>query len=221
MAQAIRPAFICIDNKLYQEYYTFEFFAGFSLSQKRKTIDSFHNVIKSRGIINILEVSRKNENELGVKLSAFNLKININNTKYPVECIYQASKVFNDLKFTECLDMYPGDAKKYVKGKAEDLNLFLSGFNCFGKEFPLEPKSLFYDYLYVIALSQNEELSKQIIQYDCFTDIEFNHKKQYASQARSCALYKYLFLNKCVNDFINNPMAYVSLYETLQDVTLV
>ena len=45
MAQATRIAFICKDGKLYQKYYTFEFFGGFALSQKHKTIKSFHNEI--------------------------------------------------------------------------------------------------------------------------------------------------------------------------------
>ena len=65
MAQSTRMAFFCKGNKLYFKYYTFEYFGGFALSQKRKTIESFHNVIKQDNTQEILEVSRKNENILG------------------------------------------------------------------------------------------------------------------------------------------------------------
>ena len=90
-------------------------FRKWIISQKRKSINSFHNVIGKDGITNILEVSRKNENELGVLLSAFNLMVSIDDKKYPVECLDQSSKVFNDIQFKECQHMQPSDAKRYVK----------------------------------------------------------------------------------------------------------
>lgn len=217
MAQSTRMAFICKDNKLYFKYYTFEYFSGFAISQKRKSIESFHNSIKNDGIMRILEVSRKNENILGNKLSAFNLMLNIENKKFPVECIYQSSKVFGEIQFKECQFMQPADAKKYIKEKMEEYNLSLSHFTLMNIKFTLNPKSLFYDYLYIYALYQNKDLAEQIINYDCFTDIEFNHKKQYASQARSCALYKYLFLNNKVEDFLRDPLKFDELYCNLQE----
>lgn len=217
MAVATRMAFISKDNKLYFKYYSFEYFSGFAITQKRKSIESLHNTIKKDDIINILEVSRKNENQLGVLLSAFNLKIKIDNNSYPVECLYQSSKVFGNIQYKECQFMEPVDAKRYVKEKMEQYSLNLTQFRFGDLIFPLNPKSLFYDYLYILALYQNEELALQIINYDCFTDIEFNHKKQYASQARSCAIYKHLYLNKCVEDFLSNPIKYESIYDDLQE----
>ena len=61
------------------------------------------------------------------------------------------------------------------------------------------------------------ELAIKILNYECFTDIEFNHKKQYASQARSCAIFKYLFINNQVEDFLDNPFKYEHLYLNLQE----
>lgn len=216
MAKATRMAFICKDNKLYFKYYTFEYFSGFAITQKRKSIESFHNAIKKDNIFNILEVSRKSENELGNMLSAFNLKIN----NYPVECIYQSSKVFGDTQYKECLSMLPADAKKYIREKVEANKFSLTGFTYNNFNFPLEPKSLFYDYLYIKALYGNVELSKQIINFDCFTDIEFNHQHQFASQARSCALYKYLKTNSLVEKFLQNPLDFKDLYLDLQENSL-
>ncbi len=215
MAQSTRMAFFCKDNKLYFKYYTFEYFGGFALSQKRKTIESFHNVIKQDNTQEILEVSRKNENILGNMLSAFNLMIKINNESFPVECLYQSSKVFNGIKYSECLLIPPLEAKRYVQDKVEQSNLTLTSFELNNQTFPLEPKSLFYDYLYILALYQNNDLAQNIINYECFTDIEFNHKKQFASQARSCALYKYLYLNNKVEVFLNNPLMFIRLYDDL------
>ena len=221
MAQSTRMAFFCKDNKLFFKYYTFEFFGGFAISQKRKTISSFHNSIKKDGIYDILEVSRRNEDELGLKLSAFNLKITINYESYPVECIYQSSKVFGDLQFKECLLMAPGDAKRYIKNKVIDNSLNLTEFKFKDVKFPLNPKSFYYDYLYILALFQNVEIAKKIINYDCFTDIEFNHKKQYASQARACAIYKYLYMNDKLQEFISNPFEFYYLYDNLQENLLI
>lgn len=221
MAVATRMAFICKNKELYFKYYTFEFFGGFAISQKRKTIESFHAAIKKDSINNILEVSRKNENYLGVLLSAFNLLITIDNKKYPVECVYQSSKIFDDIQYKECLYMMPADAKKFVKEKVETNNFSLTGFRFRNIVFPLKPNSLFYDYLYIFALSQNIDLALKIIDYDCFTDIEFNHKKQYASQARSCALFKYLYINNQVDGFLLNPLLFENLYLNLQENTLI
>lgn len=220
MAQATRMAFICNDNRLFYKYYTFEYFGGFAITQKRKNIQSFHNAINLEHSYKILEVSRKNENELGIMLSAFNLMITIDDENYPVECIYQASKVFGDIQFEQCQFMLPAEAKRFVKENVESQKLSITKFKFRNINFPLEPKSLFYDYLYIYALSQNLDLAEKIILYDCFTDIEFNHKKQYASQARSCAIFKYLYLNNVVDDFLSNPFKFESIYLYLQETSL-
>jgi len=58
-----------------------------------------------------------------------------------------------------------------------------------GKEWPLQPQTLFYDWLYLNALNQNQDLASKICEYDGFTDIEFNPKKSINCQAYSAALY--------------------------------
>ena len=150
MAVATRIAFFCKDGMLKQKYYTFEYFGGFALSQKVKCINSLHKEISLDETSNILEVSRKSENLIGNLLSAFNLKIRIKENYYPVECLYQSSKVFNSIQYKETLTMLPGDAKRYVKDKVETNKLILSKFDLFGMEFPLNPPSFFYDYLYIL-----------------------------------------------------------------------
>lgn len=46
-------------------------------------------------------------------------------------------------------------------------------------DFPLEPKTVFYDYIYINAVKYTFSLDeiKQITSYTHFTDIEFNPKR--------------------------------------------
>lgn len=87
--------FIVKDNIILEQEIEYNYFAGFSYSQKQKCIQSLHESINNiYPNLNILEVSTKSENiELGVKLSAFNLKIN----GICIEDIFQNAKVFLDM----------------------------------------------------------------------------------------------------------------------------
>ena len=53
----------------------FEYFTGFAISQKQKSINSMHaSILRADSSLKVLEVSTKSTNPLGVALSAFNLK---------------------------------------------------------------------------------------------------------------------------------------------------
>lgn len=85
----------------------------------------------------------------------------------------------------------PRDAKK-------DSRLFESGklirFELGELTFETEPKTYFYNWLYINALAKDHELSKAVLQYDAFTDIEFNPQRSINCQAEAAAVYKGLFL---------------------------
>ena len=75
----------------------FEWFPGMAVSQKQKSIQSLHKSIKSTlGYFPVLEVSSKSLDDLGVNLSAFNLRFETvrHAIDISVECAYQGSKVF-------------------------------------------------------------------------------------------------------------------------------
>jgi type I restriction enzyme M protein len=206
-------AFLFKENKVYEKEYRFNFYGGFALSEKQKTILAFHTEIEKDGITNILEISSKSKNPIGKSLSAFNLKLSINKKSYTIESIYQSSKVFqNSIQFTQVLEIPPFDAKKFVKEEVQKQHLILNKFQCFGYDFPINPPSLFYDFIYVSALNQNPEITKELINFTCFTDVEFNHKKQVASQARSCAIYCYLHQNKLLDKALNNIDFFKEIY---------
>ncbi|PAF21396.1 hypothetical protein CHH49_10880 [Terribacillus saccharophilus] len=189
---ANRPVFISKMNSktfLERKIIEFEWYPGFSIVQKQKSISSFHKNIKvADPSLKILEISSKSNIDLGISLSAFNLMITGKNQKtFSVETAFQASKVFE--KGGPFLDLYNKTSREAKK----DLRLKNSGslkyFQYFNRKFDLEPKTFFYDWLYINALHLNEHLRKEIVKYNAFTDIEFNPQKSINCQARAAALY--------------------------------
>lgn len=136
----------------------------------------------------MLEISSKSNIELGVALSAFNLKIKTKNDKeFSVETAFQASKVF---EFGgPFIDLYDKSSKEAKKDPRLKISGRLLCFQYFGRKWDLEPKTFFYDWLYTNALSLNTDLSREVVNYDAFTDIEFNPDKSINCQAKSVALF--------------------------------
>ena len=197
---AKRPFFTPTLNKeelVKTNFVEFTWFSGFAKSQKQKSISSLHeNISKEFKLDKILEISTKSENKLGIQLSAFNLRINYKNKEYFLESLFQGSKIFSDQGPNE--DIYEKssiDAKKDKRIKRSDLK----AFSFFGETFSLDFD--FYSWLYFIALNQNERLKVEILNYEAFTDIEFNPEKSLNCQAYSAALYSSMVKNKIlVND---------------------
>lgn len=167
----------------------FEFYPGLSLSQKQKSINSLKKAAEAEGFNNFLEVSSKSDSNLGIALSAFNLKFTTIKEKktYTVENAFQASKVFeNGGPFKDLLNVSPLEAKK-------DSRINSSGniikFNFCGVDFPNKPLTFFYDWLYINALVKNKELALKVLDYNCFSDFEFNENKSINCQAYSVALF--------------------------------
>lgn len=135
----------------------------------------------------ILEISSKSYLPLGVKLSAFNLKITIGSVITTVESAFQSAKVFErGGPYTDLLTKPSIVAKKESRLKESGtLKSFISN----GTVFPLEPKTFFYDWLYIHAIAEDQVLSSEICQYSAFTDIEFNPSKSINCQARSAAIF--------------------------------
>ena len=83
------------------------------------------------------------------------------------------------------------------KEAKKDIRLRNSGkliaFKISGKTFKITPKTLFYNWLYINALNMHEDLSKQIIEYDAFTDIEFNPNRSINCQAQAAAIFVSLY----------------------------
>ena len=184
---AERPAFFIRGGKVISETYSFEWFSGFAVSQKQKSIESLHNAIMKADVnAKPLEISTKSKEPIGIKLSAFNLKLN----NYALENIFQSAKVFErGGPYLDLLDVLPKEAKRdeklYNSGK-------LKAFRYQNDDFPLTPQTVFYDFIYVSAVKQSFAIDEinTISNYNYFTDIEFNPTKSINTQARAAAMIK-------------------------------
>lgn len=161
---------------------------GMAPSQKKKNVAELHQAAAKRGLTPLLEVSSKSEEKLGNRLSAFNLKVELDEGgSVPLENAFQASKVFQNAgPFTELLWVEPRTAKRDDRLTSSGP---LVGFKFQSQEFPLIPKTAFYDWLYIRALYPHREFLARLHDYKGFTDIEFNPAKSINCQARSCATF--------------------------------
>jgi len=189
---AMRPVFVPGKRKNEADVYMTEFQwnSGLSVSQKRKNINALHEAHRRRfPESKVLEISSKSENPLGVALSAFNLKMAVPGLeqRVPLECVFQGGKVFS--AGGPYTDLYNGTARDAKRDPRLRSSGMIKGFWFDGKSFPLVPRTAFYNWLYVNALMENPQLAGELIQYDGFTDIEFNPDKSMNCQAQAAALY--------------------------------
>jgi hypothetical protein len=192
---ARRPAFFVRDAQNQNESFVevvmvdFPWIPGMVKSQKQKCIESMHDAIQKYRSARVLEVSSKSREQLGINLSAFNLGfVHPNSSTFiSVESAFQGSKVFESSgPFPELYYQTAREAKKFFKDKPLGE---LIRFDFYGQLWRLNPRTLFYDWLYLNSLNKNPSISEHALKYDCFTDIEFNPKKSINCQAYSAALF--------------------------------
>ena len=211
---AIRPVYIVNNDQLIEDNIDFTWYSGFSIQQKQKSIESLHKrIINKYEIkrIKILEVSSKSPNNLGVHLSAFNMKLKIKNYFYTVESIFQSSKRFEyGGPYIDIMNMPSIKAKKDPRLK--DSGKLLS-FQLLNETWPKEPKTLFYDWIYMSSIYSNKQLHEEIIKYKSFTYIEFNPKKTYHCPSRSAAHYVRLINKGMLDKLMKNKEEYKNYFK--------
>ncbi|WP_039057064.1 hypothetical protein [Enterobacter sp. Bisph1] len=184
---------------------------GMAKVQKQKSIRALHAAATAQGLGPILEISSKSEDELGVALSAFNLKIKTKklSKEFSVESAFQASKVFeNGGPYVDILDKESRDAKKDIRLK-ESGNLVK--FKFYNTVWQLVPRTAFYDWLYLSALNQNKVIAQHLLNFDGFTDIEFNPSKSINCQARTAALFVSLVKRNLLDEVLNSQDSFLSV----------
>ena len=210
---ARRPVFVPDSDKPYVSEVSldFEYFPGSSIQQKQRSIASLHASYVARfPSSRVLEVSSKSERDIGVQLSAFNLMI-----EYPgrgscsVECAFQASKVF--LHGGPFVDLFNASSRAAKSDRRLRESGKLVGFKYFEHEFPLEPKTYFYDWLYASTLCRHDKLVEQVMMFDAFTDIEHNPERSINCQARSVAKVVGLARAGLLTDALQSPRAFLEL----------
>lgn len=177
-----------------REMVEFDWNPGISPVQKKKNSAALQEAyLKKHPEAKLLEVSTKSELPAGQALSPFNLRMNIPELKkaFPVENIYQASKVFtHGGPYYDLLGTTPLQAKRDERLENSGR---LAHFSFQDQKFPSWPASLFYNWLYIQALMENSGARAPIPQYTGFTDIEFNPDTGINNQARACAVYLGLY----------------------------
>ena len=178
----------------------FEWYPGFSQGQKRRSIESLHDSFNStHPEKTVLEISCMSESELGRSLSALNLKLQSSDKTITVEAAFQGSKVFESRRsYTEIYKLGARDPKRFP---AFSTSGSLAGFELFNQGFPWEPKTFFYDWVYINALVEKHAQ----LDFDAFTDIAFNPKNSLHCHARSAAIYVSLTKRGLLGQALQSP----------------
>lgn len=159
----------------------------------------------------LLEVSTKSDEIAGQRLSAFHLKVESPVGPIPLECAFQGSKVFESGgPYTDLFEMDAREAKRDPRLQNSGA---LVSFEFDSYVFPLSPKTVFYDWLYLNAIYPHKEWLKERltkkVKYAGFTDIEFNPSKSINCQARSCALFVALIDVQLLEDVIKSADIFI------------
>jgi hypothetical protein len=186
---------------------------GFAATQKQKNIRALHAAAAKAGYSPLLEVSTKSEETAGRHLSAFHLKVSTRGKEISLESAFQGSKVFE--RGGPYTDIHEVDARTAKRDPRLQESGRLIGFEFEGLKFPLEPKTVFYDWLYLNAIFPHRSWLKDRltgrVNYAGFTDIEFNPAKSVNCQARSCALFVALMQKELLDFAISSPKSFIEL----------
>lgn len=211
---AVRPVFMVGKLNSYpyiKEDIDLKWHHGFARSQKIRNVLALHNgFLDIHPRKKVLEISTKSPDDFGISLSAFNLTINHSNLGLiSLESAYQGSKVFSeDGPF---IDIYSKNAYSAKKDPRLRSSGDLTHFTFLDHDWPLEPTTMFYDWLYLNAINDTKVI-KNLSQYDAFTDIEFNPKMSFSCQAKSAALAVYLF-KKDGDDWLPSKENFFKIYQ--------
>lgn len=183
--------------------------SGFAEIQKKRNIKALHDAAAHLGYAPLLEVSTKSDDKVGQHLSAFHLKVQSPIGDIPLECAFQGSKVFeHGGPYTDLFEVDPRAAKRDSRLRESGR---LVAFEFKGMRFPLEPRTAFYDWLYIGAIFPHREWLSRLGKFVGFTDIEFNPERSINCQARSVALFFSLRSNQLLEDAMASSQAFLEV----------
>lgn len=218
---AERPIFIPApeDDVLVRELFLpIKWHSGFALVQKERNIEELHQVAKARGYSPLLEISTKSKSERGRHMSAFYMTVPTKqHGRIKLELAFQGSKVFErGGPFTDLYckgDKEIGEAKRDARLKQSGA---LKGFRFEGLDYPLEPKTTFYDWLYCSFLVEYRDWAVKLYEYAGFTDVEFNPQRSINCQARSAALFLSLMKRGQLDEAMKSPSDFIRILKNSQ-----
>jgi hypothetical protein len=208
---AERPIFVPLStsSQLVSEiYFSIVWHSGFAPSQKKRNVKALHEAAETAGYSPLLEISTKSDEKVGQRLSAFSLKIrNKEAGEIPLECAFQGSKVFEH--GGPYKDLYWSEPRLAKRDRRLQESGRLIGFEYEQFLFPIDPKTAFYDWLYITAIFPHREWLSRLDFYTAFTDIEFNPKQSINCQARSYALFLALKYRDLLEGAIASPRDFI------------
>lgn len=207
---AERPIFVPASDEpeLVKEIYLrLKWHAGFAPVQKEKNVQELHVAAAAAGYSPLLEVSSKSAEKLGRHLSAFHLKVQSRMGEILLESAFQGSKVFE--RGGPFTDLYAMDAREAKRDPRLRNSGQIVAFEFDGVRFPIEPRTAFYDWLYINAIYPHREWLQRLDRYAAFSDIEFNPERSVNCQARSCALFVSLMTKGLLDSAIVSPQAFI------------
>lgn len=185
--------------------------SGFAEIQKKRNIQALHEEAARCGYAPLLEVSTKSDDKVGQHLSAFHLKVHSPAGDIPLECAFQGSKVFE--RGGPYVDLFTVDPRSAKRDPRLRDSGTLIAFEFEGMRFPLEPKTVFYDWLYLGAIFPHREWLSRLNRFVGFTDIEFNPERSINCQARSMALFSSLSSNQLLEKAMKSPEAFLQVLD--------
>ena len=206
-----RPVFVpAPDTKklVAEQFFPLQWHSGFAPSQKERNIRALHEAAAAAGLAPILEISTKSDKQRGQHLSAFYMKVkSVRLGDIPLECAFQGSKIFEGGgPFT---DLYTKDVRSVKRDPRLKDSGRVVGFQFEDVCFPVEPKTAFYDWLYVTFLYPWRDWCTRLYIYAGFTDIEFNPYRSISCQARSCALFLSLMRLELLDKAVQSPAEFL------------
>lgn len=210
---AERPVFIPAPESpelVSEVFLPLKWHTGFAQVQKEKNIAALHAAAAERGLAPLLEISSKSKSERGRHMSAFHMTVPTKCCgRIKLELAFQGSKVFeHGGPFT---DLYRKGENEIGQAKRDprlQQSGRLIGFSFEGLDFPLEPKTAFYDWLYCSFLWDHREWATKLYEYAGFTDVEFNPHRSINCQARSAALFLSLMKRGDLEGALQSPDAF-------------
>lgn len=215
---AKRPIFVATPNgtsPVRTFHVEFQWFSGMAISQAQKSIRSLHDAAKQTlKVPDVLEISSKSPRAEGVALSAFNLTFESKKGQLiTVECAYQGSKVFE--RGGPFPDLYQASSREAKK----DPRLFQHGrltkFSMGGRDWGLEPRTAFYDWLYINALHRNPALAELVCTFEAFSDIAFNPERSLNCQAYAAALYASLSHRGALEQALEDRTCFLEIVKSM------
>lgn len=207
---AERPIFVPVPDEpeLVKEIYLhLKWHPGFAPVQKEKNVQELHAAAAAAGYAPVLEVSSKSAEKLGRHLSAFHLKVQSRMGEIPLESAFQGSKVFE--RGGPFTDLYSVGAKEAKRDPRLRDSGPIVAFEFDGDRFPIDPRTAFYDWLYISTIYPHRDWLQRLRRYAAFTDIEFNPERSVNCQARSCALFVSLMTKGLLDAAVESPQAFV------------